>query len=377
MEETSPTCEEIPPKRPSRPKSSLSDIFSNIIQACLLAIAVYGLFISDVGQRLFELLRGDIEKAEADLRELERQKNIADNDLLRQQEMLSSVRQDSLLARIDLVDREIRLDTANDQINSIKSGLALTETKLEQINAALSVARPALINQRCRALSSQLIAPVGLEMRYRILPHYRWNKFKKTARNDDFVDWQKLKSSYDNWADKRYSNDSFERDRFENLDRLISGEISDQIHWSQIKNPRDQDRFRVFIINDPRDFTPKVPNFSEITRNYEYFLIPQYEVNNKRDLIDEFLIKESLEEIDPVYADFKRKIRQRISPLLPNYSLYVDETLARQARTDNEIEAIAARQIKFEKNAAAAKNNLKEICEIQSPLDDLFFNLKS
>ena len=358
-----------------RPRASWAQVLATATQAGLLGVALYGLFISDVGARLTELLQGDIEQAEADLQLLERAKSETELQLRTEKQELERARIDSLTTQIELTAQSSDLARAEDLVLSASALLEENNLKLTQLDEALSVARPALIDQRCSALGSSLSAPTALEMRYRLIPQYRWQRFAEKARSRDYENWATLHAAFSSWTDASYQEDQVIEATFTRADQRILSEIRDQEHWAQFTGKREREILSGFRIEAPREFTPRISEYLSNVRNYDEFLTLALRQDERIDGIQRLLQAESMEQTDKKYQQFKSLLRNAIEPHLRSYSLYVGEEEAMQAQTVDEVRQAVAKHFAYQSNARVARKKLADICYPNDQLKRLFLNV--
>lgn len=359
----------------SRPKSSLAQSIAAITQAGILVIAVYGLFLSNAGDRLFELLQGDIRSAEEELRLVNREKFEAQSVLTQQREELSLARRATLENQFELLQQKAELDRAKALERSVRLELGRNNEKTIALGQALSVTRPALMQQRCTAISRQLSPFVGLEMRYRLYPQYRWASFRRIAKNQDLANWNNLQAAFERWSQQSYDEDQLIKRTFQNIDQQIIGHISDQQYWSQFKGERENYVLRNFKIDEPKNFKPRIYG-TENARNIEDFVEGYLQLDKTAENIRALLNREPLEENDSAYALFKENLRRRIEPYLKGYSAFVTEKESKNALGDEEILRVVVKQFSYNKNASRARESLIGICFDQGDVTRFMLELE-
>lgn len=358
-----------------RPKSSWAQVASTLVQAGLLGVALYGLFISSLGDRLVEVLQGDISSAKDELAQLEQDASLAESRLISRQTELERLRQNFLLSRVELFRQEEELEEAIVKTRSIEANLTDANLRLSQLSDALDVARPALKNQRCRGIISQLTVPRALEMRYRILPVYRWISFRSQAQRADLQSYETLKTAFLGWIEERAKDDPDTQQIFRFVDQSILLEIDSQRHWSTFNSEREEEILRGLKVSDPRNFAFKPRDYRSDIRNLEDFLILDEELSATSRYLETLIERERVEGIDPEYAEFKRELREKITPVLPVFGSYIGEREASSATTDDEITRLALRQLRFETTFRNVRSHVADICGIENPIDRLFFGI--
>lgn len=358
-----------------RPRAPWAQVLATCFQFGLLAVASYGLFLSDAGDRLVEILRGDIQEAEGELAEINRQKVAAEGQLAVQRAELDAARRNTDKAQFDLMSQRFELEKQRALADQAYSELSAGNARLAELDGALSKARPALISQRCRALISILAPYTGLEMKYRLYPMSRWIDFKTSARNRDFTDWASLKTAYDAWATKSYERDETYERIFKYIDQSISSELSDQVHWAQFKGERENAILSKFKIGSPAEFSPRFSDYFRDVRNVDDFLAESLRLGERRQSIERLTSTEDIESADPEYRAFKTRIRSATNPFLDDYSLYVSEKEASSAKSSSEIRQTVSKQLAYARNARAAQEAVLHVCYPNDPLQRLLLDL--
>lgn len=107
-----------------KPRSSVAQSIAAATQLGLLAVALYGLFLTETGDRLFELLKGDIDSAEREL----------------------------IAARSEKVEVESLLDQERDRLIEARFARVAVERRTELLNFELDQSRASLIfcGRACR-----------------------------------------------------------------------------------------------------------------------------------------------------------------------------------------------------------------------------------
>lgn len=361
------------PEQP-RAKSSLAQWVSAFTQLGVLAIAVYGIFLSDAGDRLFEVLRRDIESSESELRQVNERRAVAEVELREQQQRLSDAATRSLRTEIELALQRQLLSENQSSLEMAELQLGENLAELEGLHSALRVTRPALIRQRCTAAVQALRPVVGLDIRFRLLPLYRWNRFRAQVSRQDYESWESFESAFERFVEASYQTEDNAERNFRNADSSISRELSLARFWFR-QNEQNPGSVRSSLVTEsPRDFQFS-PSGSESVRGSDDILDAYFSGDARRESIEYLLRPEPLEDIDQNYQEFKQSLRVAVEPYIPGYQARVSESESSAAEDQNEIFLTARKHLAYMQNARQALASVGQVCYRDDPLREFILDI--
>jgi hypothetical protein len=342
------------PKMPA--VGTISDAISALCQVLLAALAIWGIFFSNAGDRLVASLRTDVSEARGALTDLRYQRTRLEAELREQKSELNS-------NQLVLLRTEAQMGNALDTLHNTLEFLEESQNKLnesqdrvEVLSHSLSVTIPARKRYVCDRLQQGLGFLVIRSGLRGLMPQYRWSLFRLSARNTKFTRWADLESAFQKWSQDNKPIGSVSASAAQLGDYAISMRLSTQAH---IDSLTDQEKYLMRRLYEPVSLNIEFDISS--SRSRPLGSLASVEHQNPWDSIASTIESDPLTQWDAQYSQWQDQVRR----ILLNHREAFDFAFPLdipQKTSYDDMEDVAVLYVRYMNHLDSVFSELKSVC---------------
>lgn len=277
-------------------------------QLILTALAIWGLFLSDVGARLAQSLQSDVSSARGQLAALNSEKTSVERELISQREEYLNKRFELAHSQqeVDKLGRDARDAIA--LVTESNSELAAQRSNLGILSRQVAITVPARKQVVCDSLVLRFAGYPRLIHLDPLIAPVRWQEFHRNAEKKDFISWSALGAAWDEFSKEDGKDNTWTKlhvglaDYRIKLDLVMNGSLEKMYQQRRLAPQTTPESFTVSLKDKDR-----VPGSMSAIKRI-----------NPCHSIEDLMRSDELSTLDPGYATWLLSLKTSLEHFRPD-----------------------------------------------------------